>query len=1680
MASQHNTGASGQRLQQRLAALYSDPISDTLGQSGGTQNAPGGSQHNSQQRTTPSSSQHNSQQRATRSGSQHNSQRRTTQSGSQHNSQQRTARSSFQHNSPQRTTQNNPSVIIPRILRYLRENDKDRDANWDSNFQLIRDYLVAAHREMVTGGLGFNDPNVRAAVDDARSMVRVHLVSEGLAQQQKTPWTTDILRGQITQERLLTYPKAFPLPEPDRAKSQHRPVKPTPRPDEKVPLHSGRPRNPGEVDSYVRSENRYFRVTRRQARAGLPTSSSDKPGLFDDENQAYERYMASGLAETSSRPPPPSNNDTKDSSFYTRRGWERAALQQCLNMFTSNENRVINTPWRRAVLPYDPPPPLPKEVPLSPRIVEPSQVTNDKMKDPFSWLHFSYEHTQIVHFLANRQRQSYNDQSWNNFSASALPANFRGPHIYRGLSVHDQHWLRIGRYLDNLESLMHKAWGAAPRPLLRAILRDIDAGKQNNTGGFDLDNSHQLPADQQDDMHNRKRYWRRDIKRRIGIDSRDDNNNDDNFKLMDNFDIAWLRYLCQPSRTLEMCDPSKQPGENLTILFDAKLQSYFRNLAVSEIPNDDNLQIWSETRDDLDNVMNNHRPDTLRTVLAYINGCTDAQLRQSGYTNPNSTHPNACYQFSIEEAQFMCAELHMLGRCVYIPDRGNQPARVGRPKYNVHPEDRVMWRYDNLFQFQGMNSEYIDDMVNHYDTGYGSWSQYNGDGPRFAQELEFIMDHVGPDFSEELERVETRHPAPRTPAALAARQDFIRDNLVPEGLYHVGNAHEDSRENHRESPYWSDLATWEVMGTYLQQYQTDQRARRNAIGFHYYYSGEPYQAQTPERTVQFFRNLAYRMGRTMRYVGLIRTRLKYLQNDDGSVPTRPPLDTSTDLKQPRPLANADANANPAAGQAPAIVEKWWHAVSTNDFNLAHQNWQTAIRNGSGDLALLPPDINEVLQRADPDGSHRNLLRVSQDPFTIIREGIIDDCFHNRPVMYPGRLNAILDSENKEYQGFQRPNLFDWATTRQRRFQAPHTRQHFFNMKRWPLIRVLPHRAETIRGRRDEVARIDPSQPGQEYGILTFRLPQGDERPVYAHTNIRHGPPRASWRDFPPRNYGPDGGGGDDNNNNNNNNNNNGGGGVISGFGYLPPRNNNNARRNANPRNANPRNPNPRNNVNTGGNVNTAGNVNTSSTANPGSNVGTGGNVNTGDNMDGAGNTGGNNNPGGNVNTGGNVNAGGNINSGGNANAGSNANAGGNVNPDGNNNANGDANTGDNANPSAMMATQVITAPVGTLQLIGGPAPTANQTANPATTRRRLRPFKRPDEQFAPGPAIFPMGDTLYQKILISSELSNALYPPQPFYKHRLLGLPEMFQKFIGVEPPLIPLLPPATRANIPRSNPRKRKMPIEFLNGSDGSAPRKFRSDVSLPLQPGGSGGQFAAATVPQQQAPAPQQADGFYNAGAAPDNSNNNNWDNDFFAPVPAAAPLEKTMQRVFPDPDKGEAKRRFIAAFPRAWTTTPTDQPHLRFTALRALEFSLNKQLSNIIGPVTHADLDTVCHGHPDLQRFFTLSGLTDFDMHDLNLLAQLFGEMRGVKIQLGVVQEQVGPQDQFTLPIDQEINIRFDAALVGSRYNTAPEKYVVWVRVVNLQDIAQNRNPPPPLYNPYNRDALYNCYQGLTLQD
>ncbi|XXH03020.1 hypothetical protein Hte_009410 [Hypoxylon texense] len=1110
-----------------------------------------------------------------------------------------------------------PSIALPRIQHFLVDEDSYRHPGWQHRLDAVKKYVDEAEKARLRGDLGYDDDHVKALLEDVRILVQVHLNFDKW-KTAPSRWSSDIIPTPNISRRLPPLPDQPIPPPPNKKRTRRKWVDLDAGPQRRSAVFSklASVKGPAEIDRYEVDEEQYFEAFR--------TKVGPKPDLstnrFRLENDRFESCIEGGINTTRDTQPPQVGRAASDEEFYQARGWQRAAIQQCLNMFTNHENRVINTPWRRVVLPYKEPLPLPKEIVYHPRALAPDRVSED-LKEPFPWFYWYSQYSQLKETMAGWERQRYHLNNWKDFQRSALPTNYNGPYLYDGLSVYDDHWLKIGAYLRRLRDLMFDAVNKAPRSFMLAILRDIEAGSRWQPDG--------LPS---------IRDERSDIMRRGEIDEVAGPYSD--AVLIDEADAAWLRFLCEPSRNREMCDPKTQADDNLTILFQTRLEDFFNNTAVSgvsKIPREEvfdvDVQLWSE---DYFSVSS-----PIQDALAYINGGPGA----------GESHANETYQFTVKEAQEHIVRLAQLGRCLFEVGSNGMITNISRPPYSLHPEHRVRWRHENREAFLANQRSYREVMVGHLMDEHVILTK-----TKDSDEGEFsgILDHL--HTSRLLGSRLMKAQAAVDPEKIS--EGLLRAQIQLERRWVAGSYADDSIEAQREAPSWSDLMDWHTVGRVAEP----QLAKNEKF-------------EVPERTVQFFRSLAYRMGRTLAHVRDIERRLQY-----------------------------SVSAPDASGALqPTGETRLWKSISQNTLLEGIRHWQNSITYGASKIELLPPTLQFVIDKADPHGTlERNLKEQGLDsPYlqvlrkegvdiekwrkpitreTIVREGIVQDCVLNRNTLYPGRLLDFEDSSgyykdsknwqrNKLFVGQTRPSLFKWATKGERRYQAPFTRGKFFSMQRWPLFHQRPERQEYIQWRVDEIRRVNPSLPGQEYGILTQRLVSR----VWEGTK-----------------------------------------GTIPASGTKEAVQDTKA---------------------PSGTNGTRDSPSTKVSAAPG---------------DGA------------------------------------------VNQDSTPSSNTDA---------SAMSTKVAPQQ-------GGKGPGRRRTEAPPLTRR-LIPITRPRERFIPGPAIFPMAETLLQQIALSQTLTQLIYPqPEKKWYEKIANL---YKSVTTIPEPLIPLLPSTTSSEVPRSNPRKRKIPADFI-----------------------------------------------------------------------------------------------------------------------------------------------------------------------------------------------------------------------------------------------------------------------------
>ncbi|KAI0383547.1 hypothetical protein F5Y04DRAFT_287270 [Hypomontagnella monticulosa] len=1148
-----------------------------------------------------------------------------------------------------------PGIVLKKIVNFLLDEDIYRTPAWEGKLGIANDYLQKAEKARLNGELGYSDPYTAALLKDALILVDVHKRFYEW-KSGKTIWSAHTLPSQPCSVRLPAFPDHPFQARPNKSRyRQKRFDHLRPRKKNLFPQLS-RWKNPA-LDAYRLAQENFFQnsVKDEADRVDDPDSG------FQIENEQYELCITGGIKETLRLAPPRAPNDIpRDSEenttggtdkmsdnlreFHRATGWQRAALQQCLNLFTNHENRVINTPWRRVVLPFKAPVQLPKEIVYHARAL-PADKVPDYLKDPTPWFYHFHQYLALMNNLTGQQRRRYNIENWNDFQRSALPMNYFGPYVHRGLSIYDDHWLKIGDYLRRLRALLEDSFGAAPRPFMLSILRDIEAGMSWRP----------------DKAQNRKNS-RRDIMRREGIDMTPGPNDlSSTVMLIDETDAAWLRFLCEPSVSNTMSDPKKQPDQNLAILFDHRLQSFLNHTPASGTPGVAGMDIFEPDWEKWEHTRDATLPSVEETLM-YINGGSGAE----------ECYANETYQFNPKEAEYHLRELSRLGRCKIVrltppgEKKSRKPTHVARPTYTLHPEHRVRWRHTNGREFVASQGTYANDIMHHLVSAY----QLTGPGAQIHREDQvYMLDHLG--YAGQFGDIhsETRFDEYIGPL-IAPELDYVRGSYRPNGV-----------ESTRQAPSWSDLASYDKIGSLQRRLGAEK-------------------LDVPEKTVQFFRNLAYRMGRTIAHAEQIENRLRYSVSDD----------------QPESTSQ-------------------WRSVSRVAFQDAIRHWQGTIVRGLGPVEFKPPTLKAVVSKADPQGTFMDSLKTT-DEFKAIREGIINDCVQNRNTMYPSRQIAAEDSSghyndvddykaDKLFFGLQRPSLFKWATKAQRQYQAPYTRRTFFSMTRWPVFRQRPERQKIIQERRDEADRLFPSR--QRHGILLRKLPTEGEKTGYYGSEVY--PSSSSNKGTKGSNLGTTPEAGTK--------------GTTKGpaHGTKAPRGTKGQTSSHTPHSA-PEVP-PSQSVNNPPPIHPA----TSSS-------------------------------------------------------------------------------------SARTAYVISSDPELDIGSDGGPInmSTGPESKAPAP---RLRPLVREDGRYIPGPAVFPMAETLLQQIMLSRSLEKSLYPPEDLGVWGTIS--KMYNKLTTVEPPKVPLLPPTKDIDIPRSNPRKRPLPANYIIPPDlvAKRPRKgTRREVRRPKQP--------------------------------------------------------------------------------------------------------------------------------------------------------------------------------------------------------------------------------------------------------
>ncbi|KAK7914404.1 hypothetical protein PG985_012107 [Apiospora marii] len=457
--------------------------------------------------------------------------------------------------------------------------------------------------------------------------------------------------------------------------------------------------------------------------------------------------------------------------------------------------------------------------------------------------------------------------------------------------------------------------------------------------------------------------------------------------------MAWLKFLMEPGSAPGLIRYSNQrPEDNLLILFDHRIQTLFNDTHQN--------MFWAQTEstDDYKGFPSyTSQKVPLTELLAIINRGGRKLGKEKGHVawtasdlNDHDTNPpNTLYQFTLEEARFACIKLARLGRLFY-----EGPILEDVDEYVNSTE----WDQDTQCRFYQTND--VND-----------WGHVGMHKTEIFPEQRIIWRHENEAAFAKFNRSYKQHTSS---IFTADAEDGQPDGFAAETLFKVGTYPEGGFEEARKSPIWEDIVPIDV-------------AAAQELGL-------------SERTSQFFRNLAFRLGRTIRHYHQLQQR---------------------------------------SAKSPGLSRK--------ELKSASEKWREMVGDvkKTAKLAGYTParftTVTDVIPRASP--SHpavesRDLTTL----FAAFRKGLINDSVQNYTQTYPSRPTFSTDEKGHVVKTFHRQNVWGWSEKVIREHHAPYIRERYFDVRRWPLHRQSEATQKIIRTRKDENLCIQSPLAWYRYGI----------------------------------------------------------------------------------------------------------------------------------------------------------------------------------------------------------------------------------------------------------------------------------------------------------------------------------------------------------------------------------------------------------------------------------------------------------------------------------------------------------------------------------------------------------------------------------------------------------------------
>ncbi|PNP48068.1 hypothetical protein TGAMA5MH_00725 [Trichoderma gamsii] len=531
-----------------------------------------------------------------------------------------------------------PKVQLARAKNFLADCDIDRTAGWKHKVAELTEYLA------YLGSKAQGDEDWFHDLEEVHNMLQAHAIFENYhygEQQLIVDFPTNIWP---TQSKRLP-----PLPGPEITLRPGRRDLTAPRRLLHVDVASAYDQQyelPVEVlrRDYLEP---YWKDSEKFWAAGPSADATEPTNLAACENEAYEECMNGKMTQTvrflegkGSFCLPKSHDSALKlnrsilEAFARFHGGQRAAVQQCLNIFDHDENRKMCSSLRVLALsePVDEKKKKKSDAGIFFTTKKLAHPPEKEARDPWAYTR-SYQQfkKEELRWAQRVKGNSVAKSTGNNEVSIGLPKNWKGPVLSSPMSSSMRKTYEHLRRCQKIQQGLKRAANRAPRDFISRLMEAVDAGLAG------------------------KQSAAKDMNLRFGEHEYESTNK----RTLANIrptEAAWLEYICQPSRNRPyMLDESLGRLGEIMLSRVARMMNDISPVSL----------FWDM------------KPKTICAFLKELNvGCRGPVKR---------------YKFTEKDVKLLAPKLHDLKVLRLYTNVLNGEWMFGRPDTEFHPEDLVRW-----------------------------------------------------------------------------------------------------------------------------------------------------------------------------------------------------------------------------------------------------------------------------------------------------------------------------------------------------------------------------------------------------------------------------------------------------------------------------------------------------------------------------------------------------------------------------------------------------------------------------------------------------------------------------------------------------------------------------------------------------------------------------------------------------------------------------------------------------------------------------------------------------------------------------------------------------------------------------------------------------------------------------